>query len=149
MCTNVEGTSHQRLGYFGFGKSDPDWSHRIELFTRIKVGCGFGSAGILPTGSDLAFPAYESIPAIGRLDSASAQGQEAMKQSFEECSGDHLHVKERGRAILIHWVFGKVWFVWFLRLSCDYPTLVPSEAEKKLKICSAFDLCPSAVGNTW
>ena len=40
----------------GLGKSDPPWPRRIELFTRIKVESGVGSARVLPTGSDRAFP---------------------------------------------------------------------------------------------
>ena len=90
-------------------------------------------------GATLRFPFAGEFLLSAGLTNASAQGHEAMTQSFEERRGDHLHMKERGRAVFIHWVlvrFGSCG-------SCDYPALVLSEAEKKLKICSAFDLWPS------
>ena len=86
-------------------ESDPHWPRGIELFTRIKVGYRVGSAGVLPAGSDLASPVRGRIPPIGGLDKASAQGHEAIIESFEERRGDHLHMKERVERFLFigHW----------------------------------------------
>jgi hypothetical protein len=81
--------------------SDPHWPSWIELFTRIKIGCGLASASVLPTESDL-FPIDGSIPPSGRADKASGEGQEAIKQSFEDRRGDYLHRKERGGEVFVH-----------------------------------------------
>ena len=93
------------FGVLGLDNLEPNGPRGIEFLTRIKVGGGFGAAGILPAGAQLAWSGHRSIPPIIPRKNASAKRVEATAQSFQERHGDRLHMNAMGRAVPSHWVF--------------------------------------------